>query len=125
MTVMLTGPVELLAGLESGSLAVTTAVLVKLLSSGVDDGTATTIVTVVVALAARLPRLQVTVPPDAVQVGPAGVDDTNVTPAGRVSVRVTPVAAEGPALLTWIVYVRFVPATAGDGDAVLVTDRSM
>ena len=49
---------------------------------------------------ARVPSEQVTVPPDCEQVPWDGVAELNVTPAGKVSVRVMPVALEGPALLT-------------------------
>src|SRR5215467_4736337 len=59
-------------------------------------GTETTIVTVAELLpAARVPRLQVTVAVP-VQVPCEAVEDTNVTPAGSVSVTVTPVAAVLP-----------------------------
>src|SRR5262245_51186083 len=63
----------------------------------------TTMVTVSLAADAMVPRLHVTITPDRVQLSAAweGVADTNVTPAGSVSVTVTPVAGFGPALLTW------------------------
>ena len=50
--------------------------------------------------------------------------DTKPTPAGNVSVKVTPVAVLGPALLTLTVYVRLPPATTGSGLSALVIDRS-
>src|SRR5262245_41878850 len=60
-------------------------------------GTETTMDTVAEeAPAASVPRLQVTVPDACVQVPCDGVADTNVTPAGSVSVTVTPVAAVLP-----------------------------
>jgi hypothetical protein len=52
------------------------------------------------------------------------VADTNTTPAGNVSVKLTPVALLGPALLTLTVYVRVLAATTGSGLSALVTDRS-
>ena len=55
------------------------------------------IVTVALAPLARLPRLQLTVFPLAVHPGDA---ETKVTPAGSVSVSVTPLAGDGPWLLT-------------------------
>src|SRR5262249_59313039 len=60
-------------------------------------GAVTTIVRVTVAPPARFPIVQVTVPEAFVQPEPA---DTNVTPVGRVSVTVTPVASLGPPLVT-------------------------
>ncbi len=58
-------------------------------------------VTVMVTLAfpplATEPRLQVTVPLACEQLPWVGVAELNVTPPGRVSVTVTPVAPEGPA----------------------------
>src|SRR6476646_1120194 len=46
-------------------------------------------------------------------------------PAGKVSVRVTAVASEGPALVTVMVYVTVVePATTVVSESVLVTARS-
>src|SRR2546423_1428796 len=56
---------------------------------------------VIVALApeASEPTAQVTVPEALVQV--PGVEDTKVTPAGRVSVTTTPVAALGPLLVAF------------------------
>src|SRR5437773_2289295 len=56
----------------------------------------TTMVAVAPALLARLPRLQVTVPVAREQVPWDDAADTKVTPAGRGSVRMTPVAAAGP-----------------------------
>jgi hypothetical protein len=86
----------LLAVLGSFSVAVMVAVLVIVPATvGV-----TTSVTVIVPPLAIPPRLQVTVPLTWLQVPWLGVADTKVTPAGRVSVRVTPVALLGPALLT-------------------------
>jgi hypothetical protein len=49
--------------------------------------------------------------------------DTQVAPAGRVSVIDTPVAELGPLFVTVIVYVRFCPTITGSGESVLVIDR--
>ena len=49
---------------------------------------------------ARVPSEQVTVPPDCEQLPCEGVAELYVTPAGSVSVTVTPAALEGPVLLT-------------------------
>ena len=49
---------------------------------------------------ANVPRLQVTEP---LQVPWLGVEEINVTPEGRESERVTPVAGEGPLFITIIV----------------------
>ena len=62
-----------------------------------DAATATVTVTDVEAPEAKVPRFQVTVPPDSV---PPPVAETNDVPAGTTSVRVTPVAEEGPAFAT-------------------------
>ena len=64
-------------------------------------GAVTTMVSVVVAPVAQVARVQVTeMLPLLVQAQPPldGVTDTNVTPAGRVSVTVTLLASDGPAL---------------------------
>jgi hypothetical protein len=83
----------------------------------------TTIVTVALPPFAMLPRLQVTVL-DPLQPLPwLGVADTNITPAGKGSVTVTPVAVLGPALPTINVYVKFCPTNTGSGDSVLVIER--
>ena len=53
-----------------------------------------------VAAFASVPSAQVTVPLDSEQVPCVGVADSKVTPAGRASVTLVPVALEGPALST-------------------------
>ena len=58
------------------------------------------IVTVAEAALARVPRLHVTVPPACEQEPWLGVAEMKITPAGSVSVRITPVAVEGPPLVT-------------------------
>ena len=55
---------------------------------------------VALPLAASAPRGQVTVPDACEQVPWDGVADTNTTPTGRVSVRTTAAAPEGPAFWT-------------------------
>jgi hypothetical protein len=111
----------LLALLKSFSVAVTLALLVM---TPPDVGAVTVMVTVADPALAIAPRLQVTVPALWLQVPWVAVADTNVTPLGRVSVRVTPVAPLGPALLTLTVYVS-VPATiTGSGLSALVTETS-
>jgi hypothetical protein len=83
----------LFPGTGSVSLAATLAVFVTVPAAvGV-----TTIVTVALAALARVPRLQLTA---AVQVPWLGVAETNVTPVGTASVKVTPVAGDGPLLVT-------------------------
>jgi hypothetical protein len=87
----------LFALLGSLSAAVTLALLVMVPP---EVGAVTVMVTVADPALAIVPRLHVTVPLACVHVPWVGVADTNVTPAGSVSVRVTPVAVLGPALLT-------------------------
>jgi hypothetical protein len=111
----------LLPAFGSFSVAVTLAVLV---SVPLEAGAVTTIVTVALDPLAIDPRLHVTVPALWLQVPWVGVADTNTTPLGRVSVKLTPVAVLGPALLTLTVYVRLPAAATGSGESALVTDRS-
>ena len=80
------------------------------------------------AAEARVAMVQDTVPvaPTAgvEQLQPPGlVSETNVVPAGRVSVRPTLWASLGPALAAVIVEVRSAPAATGSGLSVLVTER--
>src|SRR5439155_1705128 len=85
---------ELLAAFGSDSLPVTVAVLVTVPAAA---GAVALIVKVALAPDASEPAtLQVTVPGLLVQ--PA-LADTKVTPVGRVSLTVTPVAGSGPLLL--------------------------
>jgi hypothetical protein len=86
----------LFAVFGSDSLPVTRAVLVIVpVAPGV-----TTIVTVAVAPLAKFPMLQVTIPPDCVQLPWLGVAVPYATLEGNVSVIVTPVAGNGPLLVT-------------------------
>lgn len=92
LTVVLTVAV-LFPGTGSVSLAATLAVFVSVPAAvGL-----TTIVTVALAVFARVPRLQLTV---AVQIPWLGVTETKVTFVGTASVKVTPVAGDGPLLVT-------------------------
>jgi hypothetical protein len=80
--------------LVSGSLvaAATVAVFVRVPDALVT--TVTTISTVAVALLGKMPRLHVTVlVPE--QLPELGVAETSVTPAGRTSVRTTPLVVAG------------------------------
>jgi len=83
----------LFVGTGSVSFAATLAVFVRVPTAvGL-----TRIVTVACPEFASVPRLQLTV---AVQVPWLGVAETKVTLAGTASVKVTPVAGEGPLLVT-------------------------
>ena len=75
----------LLAGVGSVSLPVTLA----LFDSGKPPLTVAVMVTTLVPLGARLPRLQVTTPALWVQVGLVGTDETKVTPAGKATRRLS------------------------------------
>src|SRR2546421_481907 len=88
---------ELLPGLVSsvGLAAVTVAVLA--MGPVLVESMCTTMVKVWVALAASVPKLQVTVP--VVFVHPA-LAETKLTWAGSTSVTVPPLEAEGPLLVT-------------------------
>lgn len=89
----------LLAGFGS-SVAEETVAVLETDPPGV--ATRAVIVTVAVAALTRVPSEQVTVAVP-LQVPWDGVALTNVIPAGRVSVTVTPVAVAGPPLATVIV----------------------
>src|SRR5262245_45566946 len=72
-------------------------------------------------------KVIVPVPPTAgvVLVQPAGAAaETNVVPAGITSVIVTVWASLAPLFVKVTVYVRFVPATTGSGESLLVIARS-
>ena len=86
----------LLAAFGSGSLPLTVAVLVMVPAVA---GAVTVMVNVELAPEARLPTEQVTVPEALVQVPWLEDAETKVTPLGRVSVTVTPVAGDGPLFL--------------------------
>src|SRR5205823_2271766 len=57
-------------------------------------------------------------------VQPVPVAETNVVPAGRVSVTVTVAASLGPAFATSTVYVSVPPAATGSGASVTAIERS-
>src|SRR5229473_5788785 len=86
----------LLAVFGSGSLPFTVAVLVTVPAVA---GAVALMVIVALAPEARLPTEQVTVPEAKVQVPWLEVAEPKVTPLGRVSVTVTPVAGDGPLFL--------------------------
>ena len=69
------------------------------------------------------PRLQFTGPLP-LQLPCVAVADTNVIPAGSVSVTTTFVAAPGPLFVAVMRYERLTPTCPGFGDAVLVKDKS-
>ena len=91
---------ELLAVL--GSVTVDVAVAVLETEAAADAVAVATMVTVTKLPLLMAPRLQFTVVVP-VQVPVPGVAETNVSPAGKVSVRFTAVAADGPALDTLMV----------------------
>jgi len=103
-TVMVTEEVAF-AGVELVSFSVTLAVLV------IEPAAVaiTTKETEAVPPFATVPKAQVTVGVAKVQVPWLGVAETNVSPAGRTSVNVTPVELDGPLLVTAIVKVTVVP----------------
>jgi hypothetical protein len=73
--------------------------------------------------------VHVTVPPEPAagvvhDQPPGDAIDTNVVPAGNVSLRLTDTAGSGPMLLAVIVYVRLDPGVTGSGESVFVTARS-
>ncbi len=87
---------ELSAGFGSSSFAPTAAAfLIVPAASGI-----TVIVTVAEPAAASSPRSQLTVPAAWLQVPWLAVAETKATPAGSASVKLTPVAFEGPWLAT-------------------------
>jgi hypothetical protein len=88
-----------------------------------EDGT-TLISTLAFAPFAMVPSGHVTVPADCEQLPCAEVADWKVTPLGSVSVTDTPVAADGPALLTPKVYVSSCPDDTGSGASDFVIERS-
>ena len=97
MVTVVSSEAVLLAGLGSGSLPEMVAKLVMLPG---DEGAVTRMVRVAEAHLARLPMFQVTVLV-VLEAAPAdGVADWKVTPGGRVSVTLTPVALRGPRLVT-------------------------
>src|SRR5260370_329513 len=100
---------ELLAELGSGVLLLTEAVSLKAAPSARVSGAETTRVKVSTwPEATAAVAVSVTLLPDWAKVKPsglpaAGVSDTKTEPAGRVSLRTTPWASEGPLLVRVIV----------------------
>ncbi len=120
---------ELFEPLESGTEAVTPAVLLMGVPAGVDGSTTTLRVKVATAEAASEGIAQVTVPlvpgVGVVQDQPPGeIRDANRSGAGRTSVIVTPAASPGPELVTTIVYCCELPGRTSPGVRVLVMPRS-
>src|SRR5438128_386070 len=78
------------------------------------------------APAARFPSEHVKLPPPEVQLPCDVVVALRVKPPGQESVRDTPIACDGPALCTVIVYVRVTPSPAATvvTPSLLVTDKS-
>src|SRR5881396_2189084 len=92
-TMVVDADAVLLAVFGSASLPLTEAVLVMVPAVA---GAVALMVIVALAPEGRLPTEQVTVPDACVQVPWLELAETEVTPLGRVSVTVTPVAALGP-----------------------------
>ena len=114
---------ELLPVLVSVWLPVTVAVLA--IGPTVAESTETTTVIVAVPPLAILPSAPVIVPEALVAVPWLAVADTNVTPDGKTSVTVTPVASLGPAFVTVKVYVKVPADVTGSGESVLVICKSV
>src|SRR5205809_664114 len=95
-TMVVDADAVLLAVFESGSLPLTVAVLVMVPAVA---GAVALMVIVALAPEARLPTEQVTVPEALVQVPWLEDAETKLTPLGRVSLTVTPVAGDGPLFL--------------------------
>src|SRR5688572_7656353 len=70
-----------------------------------------------------VPSEQVTVPDDSLQEPCEGVAELKVTPAGSVSLTLTPVAFQGPALPMSSVYVSSAPWSTGSGESDFVSER--
>ena len=106
---------ELLAGFGSGSFA---EILATLVAEGEAVLGATVIVTFTPAKTPMFPILQVTVPAAWLQLPSDEVADRKVTPAGNVSVMMTPVAPAGPLLFALIEKEIFwpLPKVTGSGE---------
>src|SRR5690348_18414671 len=95
-TTVVTADALLSAVLRSGSTDVTKAVFVSTPSLGAR----TVMIAVAPVLFVRMPTPQVTVPFVNVAFPRLELADTNTTPGGNVSVRVTPVTIDGPLFVT-------------------------
>src|SRR5713101_334317 len=116
---------ELLAGLGSGSVALTLAVLVMEGAAAACGVTTIVAVALFNAMLGRAPTLHVTMPAACEQEPWLALAETKVTPAGRVSVMVTLVAPPGPLLVAVNVYVRLLPTLTGLGAPDLLSERSV
>ena len=96
VTVVMTGMLVLLVGLGSPVVVLTLATLVN----EPEAGAVTVTVTLLTAPLARVLKVQLTTPPLLI---PLPLALTKVTEAGRASVTTTPLALEGPKLVTLIV----------------------
>src|SRR6478735_466076 len=117
----------LLPGTGSGVGELTTTLLVSTVPGLSDGSTRTVSWTVAVWLGCSVPTAHSTlaVCTSVHTVWPLLLTpDTNVTPAGRVSVSSTEVAVDGPPFVAVMVHVRRLPAMTGSGESVLVTRRS-
>ena len=113
----------LLFRLVSVSLPLTVAALTSVPLAAA--ATSARIVIVACPPSARLPRAAVTVLPEPLTVPWLDVADTKTTPLGSVSTTCTPVASEGPLLVTASVYVSRCPGVAGSGEPVLSIAKSI
>ncbi len=115
----------LLAGIFSELADETVAVFAIDVPAAVPPFTVRVIVNVVLAPAARLLIVQVTVPPEGVpQLHPAPEIVPNVVLAGIVSTKVADPESEGPLFVTTCVSVMVPPAVTGFGVPVFVTAMS-
>lgn len=111
---------ELLPGTGSAVAVDTVAVFASVVAC---DGAVATIAIAGAAPLASEARVHVTVVVP-LHAQPVPVADTKVMPAGRVSTTESEVAVLGPALLTLIVNVTLLDATAGSGASVIAIDTS-
>ena len=109
--------------LEFGSPSLPKTVAVLVMSPGA-AGAVTAMVSGVLAAFARFPTVQVTTSPAGTQLG-LDKPELNVTPVGRLSVTITPVAGFGPLFVTVTVYVSVAFTVTGSGASVLVKDKSV
>lgn len=108
----------LFEGKGSASFAETWPVLLRVPAT---SGALATMLSVAVAPFASEPRLQLMA---VVQLPWLGVSETRTMPAGSVSVKVTPVAVEGPLLVTVNEKVILLPVLTVCGVAVSASERS-
>ena len=111
---------ELFAGIKSSSSAVAALVL----DTCPTPVGVTSTDTVADAPAVNDPSEQLSPPPLSLQLPWLELTEINVTPAGKRFVSATPLAADGPALLTVMMNVRLLPTPTGLGDALASSARS-